>query len=95
MRSPGLPFSVNHEHIYLQRKRNEIILQSVLNVINTDLGIRDHESQKSGSVVMACVSQYSEKKPPTTSASNLTRYVSNALVLSGEVVTETGGSHTH
>lgn len=30
MRSPGLPFSVNYEHIYLQRKLNEIVLQFVL-----------------------------------------------------------------
>lgn len=30
VRSPGFPFSVNYEHIHLQRKLNELILQSVL-----------------------------------------------------------------
>lgn len=37
-------------------------------VINTDSGIRDRESQKNGSVVMVCMSQYSEKKPPCNSS---------------------------
>lgn len=64
-------------------------------VINTDSGIRDRESQKSGSVVMACVSQYSEKKPPRNFSQQSNKICIECIGPFWGSSNRDRGSHTH